>query len=283
MEYENRVVILLNFLGFRELIDVTASHSSLIERIALAIDRIKEMGSGMEIHQSMQMTQISNSVAVSFAVTERSAVSWLMDGIGFCVVDLVQQGYLLRGGVTEGMLLHTGQQLFGPAMARAHELESVIALRPRIIVDSAVLDPANEPPEIQPNGTFQRGHAESFLSVDDDGWQYIDYTSWEAVVNTIGVDEAAYPDYLQLLSPLVQKMLLHQDLRVKQKGLWLHARYLRAIQYVEQLPEESEWKWRNPEAHAALAGLPQFEAEALEAEEAIAISMSVDESPDFSL
>ena len=103
------------------------------------------------------------------------------------------------------------------------------------------------------------------------------------MVNTIGVDEAAYPDYLQLLSPLVQKMLLHQDLRVKQKGLWLHARYLRAIQYVEQLPEESEWKWRNPEAHAALAGLPQFEAEALEAEEAIAISMSADESPDFSL
>lgn len=283
MEYENRVVIILNFLGFRELIDVTASYPSLIERISLAIDRIKEMGSGMEIHQSMQMTQISNSVVVSFVITERSAVSWLMDGIGFCVVDLVQQGYLLRGGVTEGLLLHTGQQLFGPAMARAHELESAIALQPRIIVDSTVLDPANEQPEIQPNGTFQRGHAESFLSVDEDGWQYIDYTSWDAVVNTIGVDEAAYPDYLQLLSPLIQKMLLHQDLRVKQKGLWLHARYLRAIQYVEQLPEESEWKWRNPEAHAALAGLPQFETEAFEAEEAIAISMSADESPDFSL
>ncbi len=283
MEYENRVVILLNFLGFRELIDVTASYASLIERIALAIDRIKELGNGMEIHQSMRMTQISNSVAVSFVVSERSAVSWLMDGIGFCVVDLVQQGYLLRGGVTEGMLLHTGHQLFGPAMARAHELESEIALHPRIIVDSAVFDPTGEHPQIQRNGSQQLGHAESFLSVDDDGWQYIDYTSWDAVVSTIGVDESAYPDYLHRLSQLVHKLLVHPDLGVKKKGLWLHTRYLRALHYIAQLPDESEWRWRNPEAYTTFLGLPQFEAESIETEEAIAISMSVDESPDFSL
>ncbi len=283
MEYENRVVILLNFLGFRELIEVTTAFPSLIERIALAIDRIKELGNGMEIHQSMQMTQISNSVVVSFVVPERSAVPWLLDGIGFCVVDLVQQGYLLRGAVSEGMLLHTGHQLFGPAMARVHELESTIAVHPRILVDSVVLDPAGENPEIQRNGTFQSGHAESFVSVDGDGWQYIDYTSWDAVVSTIGVDEAAYPDYLHRLSQLVQKMLVTQDMRVREKGLWLHAHYLRALQYIAQLPEESEWELRNPDAYNTYLSLPQFEAEALEAEEAIAIAMSADESPDFAL
>ena len=78
-------------------------------------------------------------------------------------------------------------------------------------------------------------------------------------------------------------MLVSQEMRLREKGLWLHARYLLALQYIAQLPEESEWQLRNPDAYNTYLGLPQFEAEALEAEEAIAIAMSADESPDFAL
>lgn len=270
MDYENRILILLKFLGFRELIRLSAAYPSLLERIELAIGRIKELGNGIEFHESMRVTQVADSVLVSFVVTERSGVRWLMDGIGFCVMDLVEQGYLVRGGITEGKLMHTEQRLYGPALVRAHELESAIALYPRVIIESAVPDTANEPPEIQAIGSEQRGYAESFLNVDEDGWQFIDYISWDAVVNTIGGDESVYPNYLRSLSQLVYKMLVNQDLRIKEKGIWLHTRYLRAIELIGQLTEEDEWRSQNPETYGALISLPQFEEELFEAKLEIA-------------
>jgi hypothetical protein len=46
---------------------------------------------------------------------------------------------LLRGGVAEGDIIHDEEGVFGPALIRAYELESRIAMFPRVVVDEPVM------------------------------------------------------------------------------------------------------------------------------------------------
>jgi hypothetical protein len=45
------------------------------------------------------------------------------------------QGFLLRGGITIGDIVHDDEVVFGPGLNRAYELESQVARMPRIILD----------------------------------------------------------------------------------------------------------------------------------------------------
>jgi hypothetical protein len=52
---------------------------------------------------------------------------------------LVDEGILLRGGITVGDVALSYGQLFGPAVIRGHALESQVARFPRITVGEEVL------------------------------------------------------------------------------------------------------------------------------------------------
>jgi hypothetical protein len=47
-------------------------------------------------------------------------------------------GFWIRGGITIGELVHNNDVVFGPALNRAHELESKVAEYPRIIFDPVI-------------------------------------------------------------------------------------------------------------------------------------------------
>src|SRR5438876_10132066 len=47
--------------------------------------------------------------------------------------------FLLRGGITVGDICHDDEVVFGPGLNRAYELESKVAVVPRIVVDEEVL------------------------------------------------------------------------------------------------------------------------------------------------
>ena len=53
-------------------------------------------------------------------------------------------GFLLRGGVTVGDVLHEEEGVFGPAMNRAYYLESRCAVFPRIMLDPLAIDEMGE-------------------------------------------------------------------------------------------------------------------------------------------
>ena len=50
------------------------------------------------------------------------------------------KGYLFRGGITVGDIVHDDECVFGPGLVRAYELESKVAQYPRFVLDRGVAE-----------------------------------------------------------------------------------------------------------------------------------------------
>lgn len=67
-----------------------------------------------------------------------AAIGELMIQAGYLQLDLLDEGFVARGGITVGDLyLHRGL-VFGPALVDAYRLETVVAVHPRIVLDACV-------------------------------------------------------------------------------------------------------------------------------------------------
>jgi hypothetical protein len=113
LEYEERAVLFLDFLGFRKTINSTLVDPSRIAEVVWAINRLRSIARQKEFFKSQQVTQFSDCVVVSYRCDEPSAAFDLITEIGFAVIDLVARGFLVRGGVAIGKLIHTDDYIFG--------------------------------------------------------------------------------------------------------------------------------------------------------------------------
>lgn len=269
-EYEQRLVLFIDFLGFRELINRTETDVGLVKRIISAMNHIKDVADESEFSASQRVTQFSDCMVVSYRVNERSAVFDLINNIGFVLVDLAGRGFLLRGAVTVGSLLHDREHLLGPAMITAYELESKVAKFPRVIVDSEVLKFAKAYPARQNSGDEELKYVSKFLREDGDGRLFVDYISWVGVVETIGAGFDAYPEYLSRVSDLIRDGLANERPDVKEKYLWLWRHYRKAIKEFEDTPPNYSGRLENPEFYDDVLSLPRFSREVSEAERVVA-------------
>ncbi|MBO6906204.1 MAG: hypothetical protein JJ865_14730 [Parvibaculum sp.] len=185
---------------------------------------------------------------------------WLLHAMAMTVVELAGRGYLLRGAVTIGDLLHDDRHVVGPGMVAAYEMESQRAIMPRVIIDPAVLDIAREHRGDLHTPDDEEGYVRSFIAVDDDGEHFFDYVSWRSVVEIVGADDDSYGTYLAEISRLIERGLRHSDTRVLRKYLWLHRHYLAAIDLFEAIPVDHPYRAQSPENCEMIASLPRFDA-----------------------
>ena len=71
--YQERIILFVDFLGFSEIVGKTADDGKALQRLLGAMDRLIEIGD-TTILASKKVTQFSDSVVVSYKLTERSAV-----------------------------------------------------------------------------------------------------------------------------------------------------------------------------------------------------------------
>jgi len=257
--YERRLILFLDFLGFREIVAETTDDPAALGRLIAglnAIGRIVEDGSV----ESERVTQFSDSLVVSYRVNETSGVFWLLHAMAMTVVELAGRGYLLRGAVTIGDLLHDDRHVVGPAMVAAYEMESRRAIVPRVIIDPAVLDIAREHRGDLHTPDDEEGYVRSFIAVDDDGEHFFDYVSWRSVVEIVGAEDDSYGAYLAEISRLVERGLRHSDTRLLRKYLWLHRHYLAAIDLFEAIPADHPYRAQSPDNCELIASLPRLDA-----------------------
>lgn len=192
--YEDRLILFIDFLGFQEHIGRTTHDGRHLDRIAAALRSLRDVGMEQKYFASQQLTHFSDSVVVSFKIDEPSAVFWLLNQIGMAVIEMAGSGFLVRGAVTAGKLLHTPELLLGPAMVEAYRLESKVAKFPRVIVDPQVIALARSHRSAQHTPDDEEAYVRSGLVEDEDSQLWIDYVSWDAVVGA-GLDPEAYPEY----------------------------------------------------------------------------------------
>ena len=262
--YEDRLILFIDFLGFKEVVATTASDPAALRRLVDALNEIGSMGD-MPAFESQRVTQFSDSVVLSYAVNEKSGAFWMINEIALTVISLVFRGYLLRGAVTIGPLYHEDRHVVGPAMVAAVEMETKIACFPRVIVDPAVLQLARRHRREGHSAHEEEQYVRSFISEDADGQLFIDYVSWNSVVAVAGAEDEDYPAYLAHLSAMIETGLAHEDVRVVEKYLWLHPRYVEVLKGFADLPSNHPYRAQSGECCEAIAALPTFQKLAREA------------------
>jgi hypothetical protein len=268
--YERRLTLFIDFLGFKEHVQDTVSDPSVLRRLVSAMDRVGEIArDDRAFNKSQQITQFSDCIVVSYRVEEESAVFWLLNEIAFCVIDLVELGFLLRGALTVGCLLHTAKHLVGPALVDAYELESKVAKFPRILIEEKVLDVAKRAHREGHTKREEEDYVKTFMTKDTDGRYYFDYVSWTSVVATTGGDNNGYPAYLQKVGDIIRSGLRHSNPKVLEKYLWLHQQYVAAIQMFEQLPPGNAYRQENPTVCNEIEDLPRLTEIALVAQQSV--------------
>jgi hypothetical protein len=258
-EYQERLVFFADFLGFKEHIDLTLIEPDHISRVSKALKMLGEIGELYEGFESKRVSQFSDSLVVSFEITEESAVFWLVDAIATQIVILAEHGFLVRGGVTVGKLFHTGQQVFGPALVAAHKLESENAVVPRVLVDKSVFSAARKAKSKQHSADYEVAAISTFVSKDSDGHNYLDYVSWKAVVEAAGFSDDLHPGYLSRLGKLIEAGLNHSVPTVAGKYVWLQKQLKLAIETVRQLPADHPYREQSPRNCAVVEALDDLE------------------------
>lgn len=230
-EYEDRIVLFLDVLGWRELIEASTAGLPPVEWIVQVLDRAphwadlisggqaqgKEDPLGMEVAHFSDTIVFScrdtpSSVPVIFGVAGDLAYDFLAGGALGLGRKLKPRGLLSRGAIVRGQLYQHGNVLFGPALVQAYSMESSLAVYPRILIPDDLVATLNESEEC---GKWVRR--------DSDGLYFADTLSPELM-------SAKGPGQLNFASLRLGKvresieggLLEHgSDLRKRAKWMWL--------------------------------------------------------------
>ena len=130
--YERRVVVFCDVLGWRDHIDKASNDPKKIgdlRRLILHASRSLNLREKLDL----RISTFSDNIVISQALSEKTQM--LVQQMALLQLGVLFEGFLLRGGITIGDIVHDNQVVFGPGLNRAYEIESKIARYPRIVLD----------------------------------------------------------------------------------------------------------------------------------------------------
>ena len=233
--YKQKVVLFLDLLGFKEVID--NREASDIYNALKIIKGIKELDDDQKeygVKTTRLATHFSDSLVVSFDVTDPSQVFYTLHDIQTMLLELTLKKYICRGGVVVGDIYHDEKYIFGPAFLNAHKLESSVAKNPRIIVDESVFSvAAKNHIDIHSPASELKYISDGLVNKDDDGRYYIDYIEKvdEFFMEQNGkLNKKQYLEYAEKLKEMSDEMIAKPY--TKNKGEWLKFKYEKLIEKI---------------------------------------------------
>jgi hypothetical protein len=243
--YEERVVLFLDILNFKNLVGSTLNRDGTddSEKICYLRNVLKIIRETLAIdtpvfNTSKKITQFSDSIVISFEIKERGSISDLILDIHFLVKRLVMQNVLCRGGIAYGKLIHDDKFIFGPGLITAYYAESKAALYPRIIFDKTILQYAG----IYNNNQFNNPQWElagifTMVSKDNDEMFYIDYIEKGEFGSTlIGTTRI---NYITTLKQIIELGLEYSSPDLKVKYGWMQNKYNKVVDSWKKRAENS--------------------------------------------
>jgi hypothetical protein len=135
--YEPRAVAFLDILGFSDMIVSGGAEREIAELFEVLRKRAGEVERGISRAGRMQFTAFSDSIVVSEDVMDGVGTHRIAGYAAYLTLELLARGFLVRGGLSTGDLYHRDGTVFGPALIDAYQLESKVALFPRLAVSAA--------------------------------------------------------------------------------------------------------------------------------------------------
>lgn len=260
MNYEDRVTVYLDILGFKDLLDQTVKKGEdqidKIEEILSAYRAIRDIWDLDDDNKiptnSKKISTFSDCLVISFKTSEESEIFHTLLEIKWMIMRLIFKGILVRGAITYGKLIHTEDVLFGPALAEAYILESKAALYPRVILHKDIIDLSGKAKSFHHSSDMEKEHVESLLEKDSDGMYYIDY--FGKAQSELDDPDYDFPDYIEKIGDNIRKGLMRSssifksDIKVKYR--WMKERYNNLI---DKLQDEKYIKYLRRNANNELA------------------------------
>lgn len=242
MNYEERVLAYIDILGFADAVGKTVGKNNgkeienrcEIEKIDNLLDeehfQIKNLeyltGEKQKIKGKVT-SQFSDSIVISYSNVEDIYLI-LLNVYLLCVMAL-EKGFLYRGAVVYGKVIHTDNKLFGPAFIKACEMEQKQAIFPRIIIDDDVLEIAKRKYSECADPDSGYNNLLKLIPRDFDGNRYINYI--DKLYTGVGVgfnDEQEHRTWLcEIIKKLEEK--INTDAGIKSKYLWLKEKYEKGL------------------------------------------------------
>lgn len=248
MNYQDRVVIFIDILGFKELLNETTDkegndNEKGINKLTQAYKSIRDVwdldkvASDSSIlkktsKQDKQITIFSDCIVISFPAKEKSEIFYTLLEVKWMILRLISQGILCRGAISYGKLLHNDKFIFGPALVEAYILESKAANYPRVILDRSIIDLAGSARSENHTKEEEIEYVESLLEKDLDGMYYIDY--FAKAQEELDDPQYDFPIYIQTLGDKIRhgmnssKHPSKADIRVKY--IWMKEKYNRMVE-----------------------------------------------------
>jgi len=139
ISYEERVVAVIDILGFSRLVMMSDGDAAALDSVRQLL-RVDELFSKfLEFFPSAQGTFFSDTFVMSMQFPDTQTF-YVVREIGYLCQYLLNLGLPCRGAISAGSLYHDGQNVVGPALVCAHELEQAQAKYPRVILDKTALE-----------------------------------------------------------------------------------------------------------------------------------------------
>ncbi|WP_162428575.1 hypothetical protein [Pontibacter pudoricolor] len=249
--YENRIVLFLDILGFKRIIeDTELKGEEDVKKTSFLIETIEEMKEAVRAISkgtTKNVTQFSDSIVVSFVENDIKEIPKLFLDLQRLIAKLLARGILCRGAVSYGKLYHSNGLVFGPALVDAYETESQAALYPRIILDQSVLDVMKHHYSFESKHSYRKirfdSDVNSYLKTDSDDKFYIDYFTGSM---QFFENEELFRVYSKL------RKIIIDGLRIKNPGVkikynWMKNKYNKLPELLKRLDEDEELFYGRPD------------------------------------
>jgi hypothetical protein len=137
-EYAERYCAFVDILGFRQLVEGLSSNPSGFQALKKLLRKVHSPTAA-----SGGVTVLVQSVSDAVAISSPLNASGLLEivlALQALALDLLHEGYFVRGAIVRGPLYHDEHMVFGEALIRAYDFETEVARFPRIILTRAVYD-----------------------------------------------------------------------------------------------------------------------------------------------
>ncbi len=238
--YRQAVVVYIDILGFKKLIDDSKRNPEKVSEIAAILEAAKSrlgLAPGIfflsrEKASNAFFTQNFSDLTVrvrfidhdSRIINDEEYASEAINEIAHLAYAqtalIIEHSVLVRGGICRGDILANPQMVFGPALVSAYTLESESAIYPRIVVERILVEDI-----LTYDAQYPLLDISSMLSIGDDGNYFVDYL-FKSISSSIlnGLYSKAW-NTLDAHRVFIQKNLreaLHlQQKRISEKLLWM--------------------------------------------------------------
>lgn len=202
--YEKAIVSFIDILGFKELVE-----SSTSEAVKSALDLVNRFAIPEAEDEDLDYSFVAESISFSDCIvrvrrTEKEPNLTNPVGLVFYEIidllhaqgELLNQGILIRGGIAYGDIYFNKNQIYGPALNKAYELEAKYAVYPRIVLSPDLIKETKSNNLLKSEShtyEMELEYIAKLIKQGDDGLWFIDYI--RAMESELD-DPAIYPGYL---------------------------------------------------------------------------------------